>query len=237
MSAILDRNARREFLVPDAKLKAKALDAAAADGVVAEGYGYIEGYAAIWNNTDLGSEIMLRGAFSRSIQQVVPAGKVKLMIRHYRDGGDTLECVGTVTQAREDEVGLWMHAELSGAQIAQDTRRKVIEGHISGLSVGYRPLRARLEAPILYHEECALLEVTVTGRPMNPAAQVTAAKSIAEKPESTLTQNSTEASQGTGPAVLDGTAGKSATAVSTPPPASHAIKRDLELRKRRLLLP
>lgn len=232
----IDKGARREFRVADARLKAKALDAAASGTApVATGYGFIEGYAAVWNNRDLGNEIMLRGAFARSIQQVVPAGKVKLMVKHYRDGGDTLECIGTVTEAREDDFGLWIHGELSGATLAQDTRRKILEGHIGGLSVGFRPLRAHLEAPVLYHDECALLEVTVTGRPMNPAAQVTVAKSLPEKPAQDANENLADTGYATG-STADAQ-GKSAPAPTVvKPPVSHAIKRDLDLRRKRLAL-
>jgi uncharacterized protein len=224
---------RRTAFVSDARLKAKAINA----GEPAVGNGWIEGYAAVWGNLDLVGEIMQRGCFARSIAQVVPAGKVPLMVVHYRDGGDTVEVIGRVTEAREDDYGLWIHADLSAATIAQDARTKVLEGLISGLSVGYRDIRATLapmkigdaEQLVTQHQECALLEVTVTGRPANPRAQITDAKSLVPAP-----QKSDEAPQGTQTPAPAGTVeGKSTPAGTPEPPASHAIRRDLELRRKR----
>lgn len=168
----LDPHARRELPSADARLSAKALDAAAPADT-----GWLEGYAAVFGNVDKQQEMIEPGAFARSIGQAVAAGKVKLMVRHYRDGGDALECVGTVTQAREDAHGLWVHAEFSGGGVAQDARRLVAEGHVSGLSIGYRPVRFDFADGVIRHREVALLEVTITNRPANPAAQVVAAKS------------------------------------------------------------
>jgi HK97 family phage prohead protease len=156
--------------------------------------GWIEGYAAVWNNVDLSGETMLRGCFAPTLSQDVSAGKVKLMSLHYRDGGDCSECVGTVTEAIEDPYGLWVHADLSAVQHAQDARKKVIEGHVKFLSVGFRLGETQLREPhndqevkildsvgerkIMMHTSSQLCEVTLTVRPANPLAAITGAKSF-----------------------------------------------------------
>jgi HK97 family phage prohead protease len=99
--------------------------------------GWIEGYVAVYGNIDAGGEIMARGCFTRSIHRNVPTGKVKLMVRHFSKGGDVMDVIGTVTQAKEDPFGLWIHAKLSSVDLAQEVRTKILEGHIKGLSVGY----------------------------------------------------------------------------------------------------
>ncbi len=173
----IDRNARRISHSPDARLMAKAAPQPGDSG-------WIEGYAAVWGNVDGAGEVMDKGCFARSIGEVVGAGKVKLMSMHYRDGGDALQCIGTITKAREDDYGLWIHADLSSVAAAQDIRTKVLEGHIKSLSVGYRPIKWATRnvdgVAIVAHTECALGEVTVTVKPANELALITAAKSRRE---------------------------------------------------------
>jgi HK97 family phage prohead protease len=106
------------------------------------------------------------------------------MVRHFKHGGDTLEVIGTVTGAREDEYGLWIHAELSSDPVAQEARAKVAEGHVSGLSIGYIPISQRETVMdgevVLELREIKLMEVTLTPFPANELAEVTAAKSAEE---------------------------------------------------------
>jgi len=148
------------------------------------GAGWIEGYAAVFNNVDGQGEVIRPGAFQKTVKERVAAGKVKLMVRHFKHGGDTLEVIGTVTGAREDEYGLWIHAELSSDPVAQEARAKVAEGHVSGLSIGYIPISQRETVMdgevVLELREIKLMEVTLTPFPANELAEVTAAKSAEE---------------------------------------------------------
>ena len=176
MLPLLDKQARYEIDVLDAKLKAKAMGE---DGDA----GWIEGYASTFNNLDLQREVVRPGCWAKSIQERVPAGRVKLMVRHYAHGGDVLECVGGITEANEDDVGLWFHAELSSVQMAQDVRVKVGEGLIGHSSVGYAPVRW---ADIIWSDgepavellEARWLETTLTNMPANELAVLTAAKAV-----------------------------------------------------------
>jgi len=131
---LIDRHARRLLHNPEAKLKAKIRTAA-------DDHGFIEGYAAVWGVVDKQNEVIAKGAFQRSISQTVLAGKVKLMAQHFRDGGDVLECLGTITDAKEDDYGLWIHADLSSVDLAQHVRTLINEGHVKTLSVGFRPVK------------------------------------------------------------------------------------------------
>lgn len=161
------------------KLTGKALPKVEA----AEGGSFIEGYAAVWDNVDLGHERMKRGAFAKSIQERVPTGRVKLMGTHFAWGGDMKQCVGTVTDAREDDYGLWFHAEMvPNDQEAAEAHNKVVTGHVGYCSVGYGPVRWQIveeeEGEVLEHLECKLYEVTLTVQPMNEQALITAAKAM-----------------------------------------------------------
>lgn len=151
------------------------------------GNGWVEGYLAVFGNVDSQKERIVRGAFSKSIQERVPAGKVPLMTRHFLYGGDVGDVVGNITQAKEDDYGLWIHADLSAVQAAQELRVKIHEGSVWGLSVGYEVLRwqtnadesGKVESVDLL--ECKLVEGTVTVRPANERAVITAAKSIQDE--------------------------------------------------------
>lgn len=171
----LEKDTRYELPSPQPKLDV---------GGKAEDAGWLSGYASVFNNVDLQDEVVRPGAFRKTISERVPAGKVKLMARHMASGGDTLEVVGTVTEAKEDEHGLWIHAEFSGSATAQEVRRLVAEGHVSGLSIGYIPVDwgyAEVnETDIVELKELKLLEVTITALPANELAVVRAAKVLGD---------------------------------------------------------
>jgi HK97 family phage prohead protease len=169
-------HARRCLTFANVQLAAKALAAQAGETPALQDAGWIEGYLAVWGNVDSQGEVMVRGCFARSIQQVVPAGKVPLMVRHFANGGDVLDSIGTITQAREDDYGLWIHADLDAGDVAQQVREQVLAGRVTGLSVGFQTLRAELRDGVVYQTECKLLEGTVTMRPANEKAQITGAK-------------------------------------------------------------
>jgi HK97 family phage major capsid protein/HK97 family phage prohead protease len=175
--------AKRLAYASDASLKASPGLAAAAGG---DGAGWIEGYLAVYGNVDMTREIIAPGCFAVSVALDVPAGKIPLMVKHAKHGGDVPEVIGTISQAREDDTGLWIHADLSRTQIAQDTRTKVAEGSVKGLSVGFISAQNHWETrggnQVLVHDEGFLLEGTVTAFPVNREAQITAAKGIRTVP-------------------------------------------------------
>jgi HK97 family phage prohead protease len=113
---------------PDSRLECK----------IAEGSGEITGYAAIWDIVDQDNEIIRRGAFARAISNQVAAGKVSLMVRHWRQGGDVLESIGTIAEAKEDDIGLWFRAPLDSDEASQTVRGKIKSNPAKfGASVGW----------------------------------------------------------------------------------------------------
>lgn len=151
--------------------------------------GWIEGYAAVWDNVDAQGEIIRKGCFAESIEQRVPTGRVKLMLRHWAHGGDVEDVIGTITEAKEDDYGLWFRARLSSVQKAQDTRTKVKEGHVQTCSIGFYALDWKwitvgeeddgAKQEVVEHLRGKFAEVTLTVVPANEKAHITAAKSLA----------------------------------------------------------
>ncbi len=145
--------------------------------------GWIEGYVAAFNNVDSVADVILPGAFTKTLKERLPKGKVKLMAKHLRDGGGASEIIGTVTEGKEDEYGLWMHAVLSRTRTAQEIRQNIIDGHIGHLSVGF----ITKDSEMIEHEgkavralkEVAWWEATVTETAVNELCLITEAKSEA----------------------------------------------------------
>jgi len=173
---VIDPHARRVHIVERPQLQAKAMG-------TAKDPGWVEGYAAVWNNIDFQGDIMRKGSFSKTIQEQVPAGKVKLMARHYAHGGDVPELLGTISKMEEDDYGLWFKAIFSSIAKAQDYRTLAAEGHITATSIGFGPVRWDFVTDEEGKEirewlECKIYEVTLTVRPANEFAIITGAKSL-----------------------------------------------------------
>lgn len=154
-----------------------------------EGSGYVEGYASIFNVVDLQGEVVLAGAFKRTIKERISAGKVFLMSKHMSEGGGTYETVGVISEGREDNVGFWIHADFFDTPEAQAVRVKTCN-KISkfGFSIGGA---ARIEPRkvdgmiVTALTEVKLNEVTVTPFPACDDARVVVAKSGVADTETT----------------------------------------------------
>ena len=168
--AVIVVGARLEMLSADAKLQAKDQG----------DNGYLEGYASVWDIVDRSGDRVRKGAFTKTIQERVRAGKVHLMVRHIIHGGDILEVIGKVAEAKEDDYGLFIGAPLFSCATAQSLRQMMKEGLQPSLSIGYivvQSVEANEEGKSVRDLlELKLWEVTVTTVPALEEAVVTAAK-------------------------------------------------------------
>ena len=146
--------------------------------------GTIEGYASVWDVIDAQGEVVRRGAYTKTINE--RGAKLPLMVSHFRDGGDVMSAVGGIVELKEDDYGLWFKASFFSDELAQKVRercKELAEMDVKlGSSVGYKIInygftkdeetgRTHMEL-----RELALKEITVTLRPANKYALVTAAK-------------------------------------------------------------
>ena len=189
---------RHMAICEDADLKGKSLE----EG---EDNGWIEGYACTWGNVDKQNETFKRGCALRSIQQAVPAGKVKLQVLHTKSGGDVLETIGTITEAKEDDRGLWYHAELAGTRLAQDVRKLVNGKHVKYDSIGFGILGFQTREiggkEVREFTEIRFGDVTVTNRPVNDQAVITASKSLPDDTEGAAPAEPTSAPSASSPVI------------------------------------
>ena len=95
--------------------------------------GTFTGYGSIFGNEDQGSDIMQKGAFTKSLEQR-PASKVKMLYQHKTD-----EPIGVFEDMYEDEKGLFVKGRLAmGTQKGREAYELLKMGALDGMSIGFR---------------------------------------------------------------------------------------------------
>lgn len=138
--------------------------------------GQFEGYGSIFKNTDLGNDVMVAGAFSKSLKKTGPKG-VKLLYQHKSDMP-----IGVFEEIEEDEKGLRVKGRLAlGTQAGREAYELLKMGALDGLSIGFRVAPKGQEydpkSNKRYIKEVELMEVSLVTFPMNPKARVRSVKS------------------------------------------------------------
>lgn len=135
--------------------------------------GVFTGYAATFNNADLGRDVMLPGAFTESLR-ARPADKVKMLRSH-----DASEPIGIWSEIKEDQNGLLAMGRLIlDTTKGRETYSLLKAGALDALSVGYQTKSQRFdpERKIRLLEKVELWEISVVTFPMNPRASIAAVK-------------------------------------------------------------
>ncbi len=140
--------------------------------------GTFAGYASVFDIVDNQKDIMMKGAFSATLKQ--GAGAVKLLWQHQQD-----EPIGVFERMFEDSVGLYVEGRLLlDVQKANEAYALLKAGAVSGLSIGYSPVRYKIDANsgVRMLAEVDLFEVSLVTFPANAAATVTVVKSTPTLP-------------------------------------------------------
>lgn len=138
--------------------------------------GAFEGYASIFGNTDLGNDVVVEGAFAKSISRRGAKG-VKMLYQH-----DAKQPIGVYDEIREDDKGLRVKGRLAlGTQRGREVYELMKMGAIDGLSIGYRVDAKGYDyddkGKRRYLKSVDLMEISAVTFPMNPKARVQAVKS------------------------------------------------------------
>ena len=135
------------------------------------------GYASVFGGVDSYGDTIIPGAYKSTLEN--RKRPVQLRWNHYGD------IIGKWTEIREDEKGLWVEGELTpGHSKAEDVYALLKHGGVSGLSIGYRPVKSADNehgGDDLY--EIELIEISVVESPADIDAQVASVKSVIEKAE------------------------------------------------------
>jgi HK97 family phage prohead protease len=135
--------------------------------------GVISGYASLFGETDLGGDIVAKGAFRDSLRRNGPA-RVRMLFQH-----DPTEPIGVWDEIREDSMGLRVRGRLAlKVARAAEVWSLIQEGAIDGLSIGFKAVSARRDARsgVRRLERVDLWEISIVTFPMLPEARIAALK-------------------------------------------------------------
>jgi HK97 family phage prohead protease len=140
------------------------------------GPGELNGYASVFGNVDQGGDIVMPGAFRKTLADWSRASQPLPLIADHQLSTEGV--IGSVKEAREDGVGLRIRAGFSSDPKAQSVRTKMIEGHLKGMSFTYDMVKHYMGTmagkSVRYLQELRLFEATVTPFPMNTLAVASA---------------------------------------------------------------
>jgi uncharacterized protein len=133
-----------------------------------------EGHGSVFGNVDLGSDVILPGAFKRSLAQHKKDGTMPLLFWMHRPD----QVPGVWTEMREDDKGLYVRGELVDTQLGNEMRTLLQKKAVRGLSIGFRTKEAEYaEDGVRLIKEVDLWEVSLVSLAMNPLARVEGVKS------------------------------------------------------------
>ena len=138
-----------------------------------EGWSF-SGYASTFDNVDYGGDVVIRGAFTKSLARRVP----KLLWQH-----DMFEPIGKILSLNEDDHGLHGEFLLSRTARGHDAYQLLKDGAIDSMSIGYIPESdTKTIDGVRQLKAVDLLEISLVSLPMNEEARVTAVKAADPPP-------------------------------------------------------
>ena len=133
--------------------------------------GRFAGYASAFGIVDESGDVVMPGAFARSLAKRGKAG-VRMLFQH-----DPKEPVGVWEAIREDSFGLWVEGRLVPGVPRADALRRLIERRaVDGLSIGFRTVRATREGKGGQRRlwQIDLWEISIVTFPMLDRARISA---------------------------------------------------------------
>jgi HK97 family phage prohead protease len=131
--------------------------------------GAFSGYASLFGVVDSGGDMVMAGAFARSLVKRGAQG-VKMLWQH-----QAAEPIGLWTSIVEDARGLKVEGRLDlSVARAREALSLMRKGAVDGLSIGFRALRATTEksSGVRRLQEIDLWEISIVTFPMLPQARI-----------------------------------------------------------------
>ena len=143
------------------------------EAIPIDGEGRFAGYASVFHKLDDGGDIVMPGAFRKSLG-LRGRHRIKMLFQH-----DPKEPVGTWDAVREDGFGLWVEGRLVPEVPRADALRRLIaKGAVDGLSIGFRTVKSTRD-PRSGHRrlwEIDLWEISIVTFPMMDLARIAPGK-------------------------------------------------------------
>lgn len=133
-----------------------------------------EGHGSVFRNVDLGGDVVVPGAFKRTLAAHKKSGRLPQMFwMHQPD-----KVPGKWTHMEEDDKGLYTRGVLADTDLGNEMHTLLKLDAVRGLSIGYKTREADFDNDgnrLL--KEVDLWEVSLVSLAMNPLAEVEAVKS------------------------------------------------------------
>jgi uncharacterized protein len=129
----------------------------------------IEGWASVYDYTDSQKDVVVRGAFAKSLKN----GKPVMLWQHRADAP-----IGVWDVAEETDKGLLVRGRILDTTTGNDAYKLAKAGAVKGLSIGYTPKRQEFDRDKGTRKllEVELHEVSLVTFPANDRAKVTRVK-------------------------------------------------------------
>lgn len=135
--------------------------------------GRFAGYASVFDVVDSQNDIILRGAFSKTLRE--RKNTVKLLWQHQMN-----EPIGVFEQMFEDACGLYVEGRLLlSVARAREAYDLIKASALEGMSIGYTPIKYAFDPKtgVRQIQEVTLWEVSLVTFPANTQAGITVVKS------------------------------------------------------------
>lgn len=103
--------------------------------------GIVTGYFAAFNNKDADGDVILKGAFTRTISEQGPASS-KPRIKHLQNH-DITKPVGKLLVLQEDDKGLYYESQVGSHTLGQDFIKMVDSGLVTEHSIGFKTINEK----------------------------------------------------------------------------------------------
>jgi HK97 family phage prohead protease len=131
--------------------------------------GTFEGRASVYGNVDSYGDVVMPGAFSKTLQE--HGNRIVILSQH-----DPAQSIG-IAELRDESDGLHVRGQLAlEVSKAAEEYARLKAGLISGISIGYETIRESFKGAVRELREIRLWEVSLVTFPANSAARVTAVK-------------------------------------------------------------
>lgn len=145
--------------------------------------GEFEGYGSVFGVKDSYSDIVVPGAFLKSLNDWSGKGRLPALLWQH----DMSEPIGVYTEMREDEIGLYVKGRLliDDDPLARRAHAHMKAGSLSGLSIGYilNDWEYDRDKGGWLLKEIDLWEVSLVTFPANDEARISEVKSLLERGE------------------------------------------------------
>lgn len=159
-------------------LKRKNLALDSVDVKLAGDGRHFSGYASVFGGVDAYGDTIMPGAYKATLED--RSRPIAMRWNHFGP------VIGKWTKLEEDEKGLYVEGELTpGHSTAEDAYALLKHGAVSGLSIGYRPVKeVENDTGGANLMEIDLIEISVVESPADLNAQVGDVKSAIEQADS-----------------------------------------------------